>query len=86
MTKFKNILDVARTRQPVPAETQDTGERSAKDKRGGKRSDPEFEQITAYVRRTTYRQVKVALLQEGSKRDFSDLVETLLNQWLTTAK
>ena len=86
MTKFKNILDVARTRQPVPAETQDAGKRSVKDKRAGKRSDPEFEQITAYVRRSTYRQVKVALLQEGSTRDFSDLVETMLNQWLTTAK
>jgi hypothetical protein len=86
MTKFKNILDVARTRQTVPAETQDAVKRSAKDKRAGKRSDPEFEQITAYVRRSTYRQVKVALLQEGSTRDFSDLVETMLNQWLTTTK
>jgi hypothetical protein len=86
MTKFKNILDVARTRQPVPVETQATGKHTAKDKRAGKRSDPEFEQITAYVRRSTYRQVKVALLQEGPQRDFSDLVETLLNQWLTSAK
>jgi hypothetical protein len=86
MTKFKNILDVARTRQPVPAETQDPSKRSPKEKRAGKRSDPEFEQITAYVRRSTYRQVKVALLQEGSKQDFSDLVEAILNQWLTTTK
>ena len=86
MTKFKNILDVARTRQPAPAEPQAAPRRAGKEKRAGKRSDPEFEQITAYVRRATYRKVKVALLQEGSGQDFSDLVETLLAQWVTDTK
>lgn len=48
----------------------------------GKRSDPGFEQVTAYIRKDTYLQTKIALLQEGNTRDFSDLVETLLQQWL----
>lgn len=48
----------------------------------GKRSDPDYEQVTAYVRRETYRKTKIALLQRGDQREFSDLVEALLNEWL----
>jgi hypothetical protein len=48
----------------------------------GKRSDPNFEQVTAYIRRNTYQGIKIALLQEGDKRDFSDLTEELLVKWL----
>ena len=52
----------------------------------GKRSDPEFEQITAYLSRQTYRDTKIALLQEGRRREFSQLVEELLQQWLDKQK
>ncbi|MBX0329846.1 hypothetical protein K2Z83_19460 [Oscillochloris sp. ZM17-4] len=48
----------------------------------GKRSNPDFEQVTAYIRRDTNIQIKIALLQEGNTRDFSDLVEDLLQAWL----
>lgn len=48
----------------------------------GKRSNPDFEQVTAYIRRDTNLQTKIALLQEGDTRDFSDLVEELLQAWL----
>ena len=48
----------------------------------GKRSNPDFEQVTAYIRRDTNLQTKIALLQEGDTRDFSDLVEELLQVWL----
>lgn len=48
----------------------------------GKRSNPDYEQVTAYIRRTTYRDVKIALLQRGDDREFSELVEDLLTQWL----
>jgi len=50
--------------------------------REGKRSNADYEQTTAYVRRTTYRDVKIALLQDGDDRDYSELVEELLTQWL----
>jgi hypothetical protein len=36
------------------------------------------------VRKDTHREVKIALLQQEGKKDFSDLVEELLQQWLTT--
>lgn len=49
---------------------------------GGKRSDPEFQQVTAYIRRDTYREVKRAILDAGEREDFSDVVESLLADWL----
>lgn len=48
----------------------------------GKRSHPDFEQITAYIGKQTYRDTKIALLQEGENRQFSELVEHLLREWL----
>ena len=49
-----------------------------------KRSDPDYEQVTAYIRRATYKRVKMMLLEEGSDQDFSELVETLLSEHLRT--
>ena len=48
----------------------------------GKRSDPDFEQVTAYIRSRTHREIKIALLREGAGREFSQLVEELLAEWL----
>ena len=47
----------------------------------GKRSHPDFEQITAYIRKDTHRAIKIALLQSG-KQEFIELVEEKLRQWL----
>lgn len=49
---------------------------------GGKRSDPDYTQTTAYVRKGTLSDVKIALLREGKGRDYSELVEDLLRGWL----
>lgn len=48
----------------------------------GKRSNPDFEQTTVYIRKETHRAVKIALLQEGKGQEFSELVESLLSTWL----
>ncbi len=48
----------------------------------GKRSDPDYEQTTAYIRKQTHLGVKIALLQEGKGREYSELVEELLAEWL----
>lgn len=64
-------------------------EKSQPAKRGrpkGKRSNPDFEQVTAYVRSKTYRQTKIALLQQDELEDFSELLEELLTEWLSTQK
>lgn len=101
MSKFRGVLDAARAReQESPAAgRKGAGKKASKKaappaapaKRGrgrptGKRSDPDFEQVTSYVRRQTYADVKIALIREGRKREFSELVEELLGGWLKTQK
>ena len=51
----------------------------------GKRSDPDFQPVTAWVRRRTYQSVRERLLKEG-RREFSLLVEELLRDWLRTPR
>ena len=46
----------------------------------GKRSNTEYRQVSAYVRKDTHRRVKMALLEED--RQFSELVAELLETWL----
>jgi hypothetical protein len=48
----------------------------------GKRSNPDYEQVTAYIRKGTYKATKRALLDDASERQFSELVQELLEQWL----
>jgi hypothetical protein len=52
----------------------------------GKRSDPKFTQVTAYIQSQTYRDVKVALLLGDEQQEFSQLMEALLIEWLSTQK
>jgi hypothetical protein len=50
-------------------------------------SDPDYEQVTAYIKRNTHTAVKIELLknsQNGEKREFSELVQDLLEQWLSS--
>ena len=49
---------------------------------GGKRSNAQYRQVSAYVRKDTHRKVKMALLEED--REFSELVEELLGGWLAS--
>jgi hypothetical protein len=52
----------------------------------GKKSDPNYRQVTAYVRRDLYREVTFALHEDARRRDtrrveFSELVDSLLERW-----
>ena len=93
-SKFNGILDRANERkaEPQPEAVEAVAPPSpapfapplAK-KRGrpsGKRSDREFVQTTAYIHKDTHRNVKIALLKSGTDQDFSELVDTLLAEWL----
>ncbi|MDJ0596888.1 MAG: hypothetical protein QNJ72_44165 [Pleurocapsa sp. MO_226.B13] len=100
MSKFKNILDAANqspepetvkkktkaTKKSSPPIVDEKPEPVKKGRPKGKRSNPDFEQVTAYVRSKTYRQTKIALLQQEKLEDFSELVEELLTEWLSTQK
>jgi len=48
-------------------------------KGNGKRSDPAYNQVGAYVPKDLYMNVKEKLVRED--RDFSDLVTDLLREW-----
>ncbi len=92
MSKFKDILKAAQERDTEEStaspEIKSSPARQPEAKpqmRGrpkGKRSNPDYEQVTAYIRKETYRQTKIALLQQGEVKDFSELIEKLLTEWL----
>ena len=48
----------------------------------GKRSNSEFQQVTAYIRRDTYRRVSIKLIDQEVKGQFSELIEELLQEWI----
>jgi hypothetical protein len=52
----------------------------------GKRSNPDYEQVTTYIKRDTHMAVKMLLLQEKQSGDFSDLVQHLLEEYLKMQK
>jgi hypothetical protein len=51
----------------------------------GKRSDPAYQPVTAWIRKATYQAVRERLLREG-RGEFSVLVETLLRDWLKSPR
>lgn len=86
-SKFKGILERAKERESVTPAEETPPPSPAPKKRGrpsGKRSDAEYVQVTAYIHKNTHRDVKIALLKSGDDKDFSDLVDSLLADWLET--
>jgi hypothetical protein len=70
MSKFKGALDAIKHRQP------------AEPAKRGKRRDPNYQQITAYLPQETYHAMKIALAQD--RKEMSELFEELIRQWLKT--
>ena len=77
---FKKIFK-ARGVEPeaMPTETP-KDETTPPAKRKGKRSDPNFTQVSAYIPKDLNKRVKVELMK--GDRQFSDLVTELLTNWL----
>ena len=48
----------------------------------GKRSKADHTQVSAYIPKDTHKRVKAALIDDG--RDFSELVNDLLAEWLSS--
>lgn len=92
--RFKDVINAAREReiqpqqheqQPqqrpqAPAQPQPEPRRGRPP--GGKRNNPDYEQVTAYLKKDTYRRVKIRLLEMERQGEFSELVEVLLTRWL----
>jgi hypothetical protein len=48
----------------------------------GKKGHPDYNQVTIYLTKQTQNEAKIALLQARDERDFSELVEELISDWL----
>jgi hypothetical protein len=81
VTKFRTLLEAAKAQQLNEDMNFPKRLESRRGRPPGKRSHPDFEQITAYIRKETHHAVKIALLKDDRK-EFSELVEALLRQWL----
>ena len=88
-SKFETVLSQRKTvdseREP---ETPPTLEKVAHRGRGrppGKRTHPDYQRVTVYIPRALHDDVKIKLIQEGRK-EFSELVENLLINWLYKRK
>ncbi len=68
MTKFRGLLEATKIhRSNAPEVLSDWTPLSRRGRPPGKRSDPDFEQITAYIRKDTHHAVKIALLTNGCR-------------------
>jgi hypothetical protein len=79
VSKFDKFFNAAK---PQPKKQTVKGTPVAEKKNLAKRDDPEYSQALAYIRKDTKRRVKTALLEED--REFSELVEELLTNWLNS--
>jgi hypothetical protein len=52
----------------------------------GKRSSAEYRQVSAWIKRSTYAEVRLRLFVHENGREFSELVQELLDEWLKTTK
>jgi len=83
MSKFDGILS-AKSNDNTKAAPKSAGAvvQSAKkeeSKRVGKRSHPDFTQITAYIKKNTHEDVMRKIYK---RQEFSELLEVLLTDWL----
>jgi hypothetical protein len=49
----------------------------------GKRSNPDYSQVTCYIKKETHKSVQRVLLEK--EKEFSELIQELLEEWLTVA-
>ncbi len=86
-SKFNAILDRKRdSGEPQKEDVQQVAESPSEERRGpgrptGKRTNPHYAQVTAYIPKSLHEDVKIALIKEGGK-EFSTLVEELLGEWM----
>lgn len=83
MSKFDGILSAKPSGDPKTNPKPSGGNvKSAKkevSKRVGKRSDPDYTQITAYIKKNTHEDVMRKIYK---RQEFSELLEDLLTDWM----
>jgi hypothetical protein len=93
--RFSKLMESVRERPldepseveaPRPSESETVAETREMHPAGrsGKRSDPNFVQISAYIPKETHRAVKRALLDREDEKNLSELLSELLEGWINT--
>jgi len=67
---------------PKQSISSSSGQRPLTGHYRGKRSDPDWANITILMRRSIKRDVRRRLEDEGEGRDLSELIDQLLSDWL----
>lgn len=96
-SRFSGILNQAKGRKPEPVEVLpelappiaspspallDPPAPRGPGRPRGKRSDPTFDQVSAYLPHALYHQVRLELMKDDKGQEFSELVHELLADWL----
>ncbi|MDQ3749799.1 MAG: hypothetical protein M3367_12445 [Acidobacteriota bacterium] len=85
MSKFDGILSVKSDAKNMPKTAKASVYQTNREalKRVGKRSNPDYTQITAYIRKNTHEEVMRKIYKQ---QEFSELLEELLTDWLKNSK
>lgn len=76
---FNNLADMHEQQSEAPKAAEPTAQR--KRKKTGKRSDPNYIQVGAYIPKKLNEDVKIKLVRHSG--DFSDLITELLENWIS---
>lgn len=76
---FSNLADMHEQQSEPKKSAEPSAQR--KRKKTGKRSDPNYIQVGAYIPRTLNEDVKIKLVRHDG--DFSDLITELLEKWVS---
>lgn len=82
LNSVKDSSSTSKTRKSSNLNITESSPPQKAKRKVGKRSNPEFTQAPAFIRKTTHQQVKVKLIMNSEFNDYSELVEALLVQWL----
>ena len=83
MTKESKFSGILRTRQdagPEPETSEPTTAKRGRPAGRGKRNNPNYAQVTAYISKKLHAETKVNLIRLGN-REFSELISELLMEW-----
>jgi len=86
MSKFDGLLSVKTKESDKTAKSAPevvSAQKNGKLKSLGKRSNPNYTQITAYIRKDTHESVMRKIYK---RQEFSELIEELLTDWMKKAK
>ena len=80
-TRFSGVLGKVRKGDSAPQESESPAPSPSKIGRPrGKKSDPDYRQVTVYLREEVHRAAKKRLLDQD--KQFSELVDELVDQWV----